>query len=247
MEISFKKKTVLITGGTRGIGKSIAEVFEKSGASLILTGTDPLEIEKFNQIYGHSNRVYHTLNFKSHKSIDSFFNKLDGYPSIDVCVNNAGINIIDDFIKTNSRDFDLLIAINLKGPYILSKYCAKRMKEARCGKIINICSIWSEITRPGRSLYTMTKNALHGLTQTMAVELAPYNVMVNSVSPGFTLTDLTMQTNTKDELTALEEKIPAKRMAKPEEIANVVLFLSSEKNSYVTGQNIIVDGGYVIV
>ena len=93
----------------------------------------------------------------------------------------------------------------------------------------------------------MTKNALHGLTQTMAVELAPYNVMVNSVSPGFTLTDLTMQTNTKDELTALEEKIPAKRMAKPEEIANVVLFLSSEKNSYVTGQNIIVDGGYVIV
>lgn len=247
MELSFKNKTVLITGGTRGIGKSIAEVFEKAGASLILTGTKPGGIDKFNQEYGNSNRFYHTLDFSSPESVDSFLSDLDDYKSIDVCINNAGINIIEEFIETKTTDFDVLMDINLKGPYLLNKYCAKRMKENLSGRIVNICSIWSEITRPGRSLYTMAKNALHGLTQTMAVELAQYNIMVNSVSPGFTLTDLTKLTNTKEELMSIEEKIPARRMALPEEIANVVVFLSSDQNSYLTGQNIVVDGGYVIV
>ena len=247
MEISFKGKVVLVTGGTRGIGEAIADVFENAGAEMILTGTNVEEIEELNRKCDGKHRIYHALDLSRQDSVEGFLNSLDGYKRIDVCINNAGINILGELVDTRPSDYDKLMAVNLKGPYLLNRYCAGRMKETGWGRIVNICSIWSKITRPGRSLYTMAKNGLHGLTQTMAVELSKHNVLVNSVSPGFTLTDLTRQTNTEEELRVVSENIPAKRMALPEEIANVVVFLSSEQNSYITGQNIAVDGGYTIV
>ncbi|MEI7682357.1 MAG: SDR family oxidoreductase, partial [Betaproteobacteria bacterium] len=102
-------------------------------------------------------------------------------------------------------------------------------------------------TRPGRSLYTSNKVAIAGLTKTLAIELAEHNILVNSVARGFTLTELTEQTNTPDELKKLSDMIPIKRMAKPDEIANLVLYLSSGLNSYLTGQNVVIDGGYTNV
>ena len=103
------------------------------------------------------------------------------------------------------------------------------------------------ITRQGRSSYTLSKNAITGLTKTLAIEWAQYNVLVNAVSPGFILTELTKSTNTPEQLLQLESQIPAKRMAEPIEIANVVAFLCSNMNTYLTGQNITVDGGYTNV
>ena len=245
--ILFNNKTVLITGATRGIGKSTADLFEKSGASLILTGTKENEIKKLNEQYKNSNRQYFTLDLKSENSIKSFLSKLDSYNKIDILVNNAGINILDDFIDVNNQDYDLMLSINLKGSFLLGKYCAKKMIVNNYGRIINICSIWSKITRPKRSVYTITKNALHGMTQSMALELGVNNILVNSVSPGFTLTELTKATNTEEEILMHEAQIPMKRMAQPEEIGNLILFLSSDKNCYLTGQNIVIDGGYTIV
>lgn len=247
MKLDFTSKSVLITGATRGIGKAIADEFEEAGAQLILTGTDSANINQLNKKYNGSQRRYYTLDFSSSLSVSSFTEILKNINKIDVLINNAGINILDNFIETEDDDFNKLVNINLKGPYLLSKQVAKKMISKNYGRIINICSIWSKITRPKRSLYTMTKNGLHGLTQTMAIELAKYNIMVNSLSPGFTLTDLTRETNTKEELESIANMIPAGRMAEPSEIAKVALFLASEQNSYLTGQNIVVDGGFTNV
>jgi len=247
MKLDFTSKTILITGATRGIGQSIADEFEKAGAKLILTGTNSANINLLNKKYNGSMRRYYMLDFSSSLSVSSFSEILKNIDKIDVLINNAGINIIDNFIETEDSDFNKLVDINLKGPYQLSKLVARKMISNNYGRTINICSIWSKISRPKRSLYTMTKNGLHGLTQSMAIELAKYNIMVNSLSPGFTLTDLTKETNTVEELETISKMIPAGRMADPSEIAKVALFLASEQNSYLTGQNIVVDGGFVNV
>jgi 3-oxoacyl-[acyl-carrier protein] reductase len=130
---------------------------------------------------------------------------------------------------------------------MIGQYLAKIMKKQQYGRIVNVASIWSVITRPKRTIYTVSKNALIGLTKTMAIELAPYGITVNAISPGFTLTELTENTNTKEEIDKLSDQVPARRFANPEEIAEVILFLSSKENSYMTGQNIVVDGGFTNV
>jgi 3-oxoacyl-[acyl-carrier protein] reductase len=247
MEINYTNKTVFITGATRGIGSAMADAFEDSGAKLILTGTNKETIKKLNEEYSNSNREYFCLDFTNSQDLRNLRESLSKIEKIDVLVNNAGINILDEFVISKDEDFDKLVNVNIKGPYLLGKIISEKMIINEYGRILNICSIWSKITRPKRALYTMTKNALHGLTQTMAVELSKHNILVNSLSPGFTLTDLTKKTNTQAELNALSEKIPIGRMAMPSEIAKVALFLASEQNSYLTGQNIVVDGGFTNV
>ncbi len=250
MKIDFAGKTALITGGTRGIGKAIADCLHASGADLILTGTGIEEVakrNKENEVRGIKNIYYLQADFSDPASTRLFLEKLSLYERIDICINNAGINKIDNFIETSDDDYDRLHTINLKVPYQILKVVGPKMITANYGRVVNIASIWSVITRPGRSMYTSSKNALVGLTKTLAVEWAPYQIMVNSVSPGFTLTELTKTTNTAEQLEALEKMIPAKRMADPVEVARVVAFLCSDLNTYMTGQNITIDGGYTNV
>ena len=121
------------------------------------------------------------------------------------------------------------------------------MIEKRWGRIVNVASIWSIITRPGRLSYSSSKMALLGINKTLGIEWAKHNVLVNCVSPGFTLTELTATTNTEEELKIIKNKIPQNRLAMPEEIAKTILFLSSELNTYITGQNITIDGGYTTI
>lgn len=247
MKLDYSGKTVLITGGTRGIGSAMADAFEAAGANLILTGTKQKDTEVLNTKYSGSQREYFCLDFTNMTSIEDFLIHIKKIAKIDVLINNAGINILDEFVYTKDVDFNKLVEVNLEGPFKISKPISDDMIKNNYGRILNICSIWSKITRPRRALYTMTKNALHGLTQTMAVELSKYNIMVNSLSPGFTLTELTRRTNSADEIKKIESQIPIGRMASPQEIANIALFLSSDLNTYLTGQNIVVDGGYIIV
>ena len=247
MKIDFTNKTALITGATRGIGKSIAECLYLAGANLILTGTKPDDIAKLNaenKIKGIHTIEYLQADFANPTSTEIFLQKLYQFKQIDICVNNAGINKINDFVDTTFEDFNQVNRINLSGPYEILKIVAPRMIDNNYGRIVNIASIWSVVTRKGRSLYTTSKNALVGLTKTLAIELAPNNILVNAVSPGFTLTELTKLTNSKEELETIEKTIPVKRMADPAEIANIVAYLCSDLNSYLTGQNIIIDGGY---
>jgi len=246
--IDLTGRVALITGGTRGIGRAIADRFLDAGAAVILTGTNTEEIDRLNATNGNPERIsYLQIDFTNPASVTAFIDKVQQQPRIDVLVNNAGINKIALNTETTTADFDLLTDVNVKGPYITCREVSKLMKNQGYGRIVNITSIWSEITRPGRSIYTANKFAVAGLTKTLAIELAPHNIMVNSVAPGFTLTELTANTNTEEELTKITDLIPIKRMAQPVEIANLVLFLSSELNSYLTGQNIVIDGGYTNV
>lgn len=247
MKLDFSNRTVLITGATRGIGKSIADVLYSLGGNLILTGTNKNEITQLNNDILKNNtlnRKFIQVDFSCEESTAIFLAELNKIPKIDVCINNAGVNKIDNFNDTSIEDYDWLHSINLKAPYQILKVVGPKMISNNYGRIVNIASIWSVVTRPGRSLYTMTKSALVGLTTTLAIEWASQNVLINSVSPGFTLTELTKTTNTPQQLSEIEKLIPVQRIADPIEIARVVAFLCSDFNTYLTGQNIIVDGGY---
>jgi len=250
MNIDFTNKTALITGATRGIGKSIADCMYKAGANLVLTGTKKDEVEMLNALNkknGIDNILYLQADFSDSGSTGKFLKNLDQYNQIDICINNAGVNKIDEFNDATIDDFNWIHEINVKVPFQILKVVGPKMIANNYGRVVNVASIWSVITRPGRSIYTLSKNALVGLTKTLAVEWASHNIMVNAVSPGFTLTELTKATNTKEQLESIEKLIPAHRMAEPDEIARVIAFLCSDLNSYLTGQNITIDGGYTNV
>jgi len=248
--LDFTGQIILVTGATRGIGKAIAHAFHAAGGTVWLTGTNPEQIDALNReasIKGIERLHYIAVDFTKDDSIEQFVQLLDSMERIDVVVNNAGTNRINLVENTSLEDYDFLESINLRTPYRICQAVVPKMKAAAYGRIINVASIWSVITKPGRSIYTTTKFGLVGLTKTLAVELAASNIMVNAVSPGFTLTELTRATLTSAEIDVLAQQVPARRFAEPEEIAQIVLFLSSTLNTYLTGQNIVVDGGFVSI
>ena len=247
MVIDFSGKTALVTGATRGIGEAIADTLWASGADVYLTGTKQDEIDRLNaevKKQGIERKHYLCVDLSSECSLDNFLLVLEKIPHIDICVNNAGVNIVREFTEVSFDEFMKVQQINVFGPRRILNVVVPKMKTQKYGRIVNIASIWSVINRPGRSSYGISKNAIHGLTKALSIELAANNIMVNSVSPGFTMTELTVRTNTPEQLEELSKKVAARRLADPQEQANVVAFLCSEQNSYMTGQNLIVDGGY---
>ena len=247
MLLDFTGKTALITGATRGIGKAIADTLYASGATVYLTGTRQEEIDSLNkEVHSASieRKHYMCVDLSYNDSVEAFLKELNNIERIDICVNNAGINIVRDFCEVPYDEFLKVQNVNVFGPRRILNVVVPKMKTYKYGRIVNIASIWSVINRPGRSSYGISKNAIHGLTKALSVELAAYNIMVNSVSPGFTMTELTVRTNTEEQLAGLSNRIAARRLATPQEQANVVTFLCSEQNSYMTGQNLVVDGGY---
>lgn len=246
MKIEYDGQIVLITGATRGIGKQIADDCAGLGASLILTGTDSEQIKKLNNTYANK-RKYYCVNFSDNESTGSFIEELKNYKKIDVCINNAGINRINYIDETLVEDWDDIINVNLKAPFVIIREISKIMKKNRYGRIVNISSIFGVISREKRSIYSTSKFGLRGLTVAASNELAKYNILVNAVSPGFVLTELTRSMLSQKEMNELAEQVPVKRLAHPDEISRVVLFIASSLNTYITGQNIVVDGGYINV
>lgn len=245
---SFKGQQVLITGATRGIGKETAELFLEQGAKVYITGTSDNPSQKLLEELKLLGEVeYLKANFSSELGIVSFIEKLKTISRIDVCVNNAGINLLHEIENISDEDYDKVLSVNLHAPVKICRYLANVMGKQGYGRIVNVASIWSVITKPMRGIYTISKNAIIGLTETMAIEMAPKGVIVNAISPGFTLTELTKNTNTESEISEIEKNIPIKRLATPKEMGQVILFLSSKENSYMTGQNIVVDGGFTNV
>lgn len=247
LELDFKGKNIIVTGGTKGIGKAIATQYLMNGGKVTVTGTKEISLSKLKQQWGFSNIEYQKVDFLNKNSLKRFLNWISKQEKIDILVNNAGINKVSSNVDSSETDFDNLFDVNLKAPYLISKLVSRKMKKNGSGKIANISSIWSSITRPGRSIYSSTKFGIVGLTKTLAVELASYGVLVNAIAPGFTMTELTKKTNTSKELEELRKTIPIKKLANPVEIAQLVLFLTSDLNTYLTGQNIIIDGGYSVV
>ena len=250
MKIDFSGQVVLVTGATRGIGKQIADDFGRLGAELIVTGMKERNISDIRKSL-YTNReikiTYHRVDFTDARSTETFIDELSGYDRIDVCINNAGINIINYIDETLTQDWDAITAVNLKAPFMIIREVSKIMKKNGYGRIVNIGSIFGVISKEKRSIYSVTKFGIRGLTVATSNELAKYNTLVNTVSPGFVLTDLTKNILSESEMADVAAQIPLQRFASPDEISCVVVFLASSLNTYITGQNVIVDGGYTNV
>lgn len=216
-------RIALVTGASRGIGVAIVEKLKASDCKVLTPSRAELDLA-------------------SDQSVESYLANLD--QPVDTLINDAGINRISMLENIQSEDLIDTLQINLLAPFRLAQFLAPQMKARKYGRIVNISSLWSIISRAGRISYSMSKTALNGMTRSLAVELAPFNVLVNAVAPGYVMTDLTRQNNSPDEIEKISQAIPIQRLAEPQEIASVVAFLCSEQNTYLTGQTIVVDGGY---
>jgi 3-oxoacyl-[acyl-carrier protein] reductase len=235
MNINLKNKTALITGGEGGIGKSICREFSKMGANIFITTTKKHLIHKKNYMY---------LDFNSKSSIENFLKKIKKIKKIDILINNAGINQVSSVNEINTDYLQKIYSVNLKGPILLTKEVSKIMKKRKSGKIINISSIFGIVGKSGRSLYSVTKFGLIGLTKSSALDLAKYNILVNSVSPGVINTGLTKKVLNRKQLKNIKSEIPLNKLGEASAVSYLVSFLCSDLNTYITGQNFVIDGGY---
>jgi len=217
-------KNILITGTSRGIGKAIKQELENRGYNCITP-------------------THEDLDLNDEKSISAFLANLD--ISIDGLVNNAGINIIGMIDSLDDQKISQMVNINLIAPLKLIQHVAVGMKNRRQGKIINISSIWGVRSKEQRSLYSMTKFGLNGLTKSLARELGEYNILVNSIAPGYVNTEMTQTNVSIQDQEQLKKEIPLKRFAEPSEVAKLVEFLLSDSNTYITGETITIDGGFL--
>ena len=218
-------QSVLITGASRGIGKAIFEKFTSEGYCVVAPTREQLDLSEPS-------------------SIDGFVEKNKDM-HIDIIVNCAGINPIAYIEDIEDIDFDKTMQVNVKAPLKLIQGFVGGMKSRGYGRIVNISSIWGVVSKEKRTTYSISKNGIHGISNALAVELGEYNILINSVCPGFTNTELTLQNVSPIEAAKLCEQIPLRRFAEPSEIAELVFFLGSSKNTYITGQKIVIDGGFV--
>ena len=242
--MDFINKTVIITGATRGIGLAILKLFEQNNATIIATGTNKEKISELNKNKNNNKIQYLYLDYTIESSINSFLSQISKLNKIDILVNNAGVNKISPIKNIKTNDWDIINNINLRGPFLITREVSKVMELNLYGRIINISSIYGTISKSKRASYSTTKWGLIGFTKAVALDLASKGVLVNAVSPGFVDTSLTRKILGENELKKLISTIPQQRLANPKEIAKIILFLSSDENTYITGQNIIIDGGY---
>mgnify|MGYP003706118831 CR=1 FL=1 len=235
-------KKVLITGASKGIGLSVAKIFKENNWHVTGTATSVSSITAIEYV---DEWVF--ADFSIETKVQNLYKYLENMPYINTCINNAGINLIKDHEKVHFSDYQKLQKVNLESPYFISSVAAQTMSKNHGGKIINIASIWSVVSKEHRTLYSTFKTGLLGLTRSMAIEWASKNILVNAVSPGFVNTELTKRSLNLKEQSIMVKQVPLKRFAEPDEIAKVVYFLGSDTNTYITGQNITIDGGFTIV
>ena len=220
----MKGRVALITGASRGIGAATAGLFKKAGARVLTPSRSELDLS-------------------DNSSIERYISSVKD--SIDILVNNAGINFLAGLEELDQEVLGQTLQINLVAPLILTQLVAKKMKANRYGRVVNISSIWSVVAKERRLAYAASKSAMNGVTRTLAIELGEHGILVNAIAPGYVNTELTSQNNSPEQIQLISNNIPLHRLAEPEEIAEMAAFLCSEKNSYMTGQVLVVDGGYV--
>jgi len=240
-------KTALITGSGSGIGFALAKGLAGAGAKIILNGrnqdklTDAkLKIKKLG--FEVTSLVFDVTKMEEVKTAISDYEKNVG--PIDVLINNAGVNIRGAFETFNEDQWKHVLDININGAMIVSQCVAPFMIERRAGKIINICSMQSELGRPGIVPYTVSKGGIKMLTKALCAEWAKHNIQVNGIGPGYFDTELTKPLKDDPEFDNwLCNRTPARRWGKPDELIGTAVFLASEAGNYVNGQIVYVDGG----
>lgn len=234
----LKGKVCIVTGGARGLGKAMAELFANEGAKVIACDLEDLTYEKEN-VEGYKLNV---TDLKACRELAEYAK--EKYGKVDVLVNNAGITRDVLTRKMTEEQWDLVIDVNLKGVFNLTRYVGPMMEVDGSGSIINISSVVGEYGNIGQANYAATKAGVLGLTKTWAKEFAMKGaqVRVNAIAPGYTMTDI-LKTVPQDLLDKFAKQTMLGRLAQPIEIANAALFLASEESSYITGHTLSVNGG----
>lgn len=233
--------SALVTGGTRGIGAAIAKKMSKEGARVAITGTKSPEWD-----FQVSGIEFLKVDFSKQDQVVAFCGKIRSRP-FDILVNNAGVNKIDKFCEIALDDFDWIHQINVRAPLQITQAVLPAMLEKKWGRVVNIGSIFGEISKEYRASYSASKFAMVGMTAALSAEVAKDGVLVNCVSPGFIATELTSRVLGEAGIEAMSKIVPIGRLGQPDEIAEYVTWLSSAKNSLISGQNLIIDGGFVKV
>lgn len=243
--MDFSNKTVIVTGSARGIGRTIAERFAALNANIVISDLDQAAVDKVASEIGGS-AVGFRANVTSSDDVEQLFEKVkEHFGRVDVVVNNAGVTRDALMIRMDEKDWDMVLDINLKGSFLVTKTAARIMMKQRSGRIVNISSVVGVNGNAGQANYSASKAGLIGLTKSAAKELASRGVTVNAVAPGYIQTEMTesLSDAAKD---SFLDRVLIRRPGTADDVAAAVLFLASDEASYITGQVLPVDGGLTI-
>jgi NAD(P)-dependent dehydrogenase (short-subunit alcohol dehydrogenase family) len=229
-------KKAIVTGGTRGIGEAIARRLQADGAHVLITGVRPGQRVRD----GFEQR---TVDLAVRQEADVFAEEL-AKGGFDILINNAGINKIGKFSEIDPVDFDRIQEVNVHAPFRLCQAVIPGMANRNWGRIVNVTSIFGVISKEYRASYSASKFALDGLTAALAAEVAAQGILANCVAPGFIGTDMTREILGEEGIAKLAQQVPMRRLGQPEEVAALVAWLAGPENTFVSGQNIIIDGGF---
>ena len=239
--ISFKNKNILITGATGGIGSDLIKKFVSLEGNILGTGTKPEKLDQIKKKY--PNIKVKKFDISEHSRIEEFLDdvilELGG---LDILINNAGINIDNLSLRMKDEEWKKVIDINLTSTFLLSKYSIKKMLKNKFGRVVNITSIVGHTGNLGQSNYSASKAGIIAMSKSLAIEYAKKNITINCVSPGFIVSDMTLNIAEKVKL-YLTSRIPMGKLGTGEDVSNCVAFLSSDQASYVTGETLHVNGG----
>ena len=248
-KINLKGKTALVTGATKGIGRGTAIALAQAGASVIAIGRNQNELNSLGKIIKKLEVKYISFNcdVNDYSKIKLFISELK---TLDILVNNAGTNIPEPFLKVKEKSLETILDVNTKSVFNIAQLCANKIIKLnkKSGSIINISSIFGVVAGLNRSVYSMTKFGVEGLTKGMAIDLAKNNIRVNTVCPTFVVTQMTKKfLKSKKFKSETLKKIPMGKFAELSDVATAVAFLASDSSKMITGTSILVDGGWTAI
>ena len=245
MRIDLAGKVALVTGSTRGIGRAIAQGLRDAGARVAICGRDLVKAQAVAAEVGGDAKGF-AADVGDIASVQQLVADVEAaYGRLDILVNNAGLTRDNLMLRIKDEDWDAVIDANLRGAFVATRAATRGMMKRRWGRVINIASVVGITGNKGQANYAASKAGLIGLTKSVAKELASRNILANVVAPGFIETDMTAAM-LPEARAAMAGAIPLERLGRPEDVAGVVVFLSSDAASYITGQVLVVDGGLVM-
>ena len=239
--INFKNKNILITGASGGIGNELVKKFISLGGNVLGTGTNSEKLDKIKK--QHPNVKVKKFDISEHSRIEEFVEDVNlELGSIDILVNNAGKNMDNLSLRMKDEEWKKVIDINLTSTFLLSKHSIKKMLKNKFGRVVNVTSIVGHTGNLGQSNYAASKAAIIAMSKSLAIEYAKKNITINCVSPGFIVSNMTLNIAEKVKL-YLTSRIPMGKLGTGEDVSNCVAFLSSDQASYITGETLHVNGG----
>ena len=239
--INFKNKNVLITGASGGIGSELVKKFVSLEANVLGSGTKAEKLDRIKKKY--PNIKVKRFDISEHSRIEDFIDNVSlELGGLDILINSAGTNADNLSVRMKEDEWKKVIDVNLTSTFLLSKYAIKKMLKNKFGRVVNITSVVGHTGNLGQSNYAASKAGIIGMSKSFAIEYAKKNITINCVSPGFIVSDMTMNIAEKVKL-YLTSRIPMGKLGTGEDVSNCVAFLSSEQASYVTGETIHVNGG----